>query len=85
MSLNKISDAPMTRIDSQIEQLKGMADRLARLTATNVHHARQLGFFEPPKKEPGEIPTPVVSSMEDAINQLQREIDHLDGSMNLFN
>jgi hypothetical protein len=78
--INKVA----SRIESQTESLKGAADRISRLTATNVLHARQLGFFEPPK-DAGQAPSPVVTTLEDAINQIHREIDSLEGSMNLFN
>lgn len=73
-----------SRIENQTEVLKGAADRIARLTGLNVNHARQLGYFEP--KDAGQTaPMPVITTLDDAINQLHREIDNLEGSMNLFN
>lgn len=83
-NLNAAVPRTTTRIENQTEALKGAADRISRLTARNVEHARQLGYFEPPK-DAGQSPSPVVLTLDDALNQLHREIDSLEGSMNLFN
>jgi len=73
-----------SRIETQTETIKNLTARIERLTETNIQHARQLGYFEPPKDATAGV-SPVQTTMDDAIRSLERAVDHLDGSMNLFN
>lgn len=73
----------MTRIENQVEMVKAMTSRIRGITTRNVEHAHQLGFFEPPKDAVNGV-SPVITSMDDALRELERAVDSLDGSMNLF-
>lgn len=75
-----------TRIEGQVENVKALTRRIVRITDTNIEHAHQLGFFSPPPSN-GSIagaPTPVISSLDDALRELTMAVDNLDGSMNLY-
>lgn len=74
------------RIDHQIESVKTLIDRVDRITHTNTNHAHMLGFHAPPKDiSPNPPPaTPLNLSLDDCIRELQRSVDALDDSMNLF-
>lgn len=75
-----------SRIESQIETVKILTQRISRITNINIEHAHQLGFYSPPAPMPSaNTPTPVVSSLVDAITDLDQAVEHLDESMNLFN
>lgn len=75
-----------TRIESDIEMVNSMTSRINRHTGNIVHIARALGYFEPPKPEPGATAaTPIAPNMQDSLRDLSRAIDGLEGSMNLFN
>lgn len=78
---------PASRIDVQTEQIKGMSTRVARIRSIIVAHARSLGFFELPSTSPRDAvgPTPVINNLSEALAELEREIEHLDGTLNLFN
>jgi hypothetical protein len=75
----------MSRIENDVEQLKRFADRADSITLRILRHARSLGYFEP---QPGDAkvsaPMPVVTTMADAIQQLDRALDHCSGSLNVF-
>lgn len=75
-----------SRIEIQTETLKSITSRITNITHYNIVHARQLGYYEPsPPTNGASAPEPVVSSLDDALRELQRAVDALDGSMNLFN
>lgn len=76
-----------SRIENQTEMVKTLVRKIQRITDTNIQHAHQLGFYSPPSetKPSSGAPTPVTTSLDDAIRDLDQAVDHLDGSMNLFN
>lgn len=75
----------MTRLDHDITRVKAMSISVIRIRDRIVDHARVLGYFEPPPQNPAtSAPTPVVTTLTDALAELDREIDHLSGALNLF-
>jgi hypothetical protein len=78
------TERPMSRIESDIDQVKTMADHVDTITSRIVRHARSLGYFEPPSDAKTNPPTPVVTTLADALQTLMRAIDHASGSLNVF-
>jgi hypothetical protein len=77
-------DRPVSRIENDTDQLKRMVDRVENITNRVVGHARALGYFQPTPPEKSVAPTPVVTSLADALNALDRAIDTCSGSLNVF-
>jgi hypothetical protein len=74
----------ISRIESDVEMLKSMTSHVESATARIVRHARSLGYFEPPSDAKIEKPTPVITTLADALQSLSRAIDHCSGSLNVF-
>lgn len=76
----------MNRIESDIEVIKELTNRLESTTERIVLHARSLGYFEP--QPPGGCTSPglspVITTLADAIQAISRAVDHCSGSLNLF-
>ncbi len=77
-------DRPMSRIENDVETIKRMTERVQDITSRVVRHARSLGYFEPPSKGETSVPTPVTTTLADAITALDRAIDGASGSLNVF-
>lgn len=73
-----------TRIEQDVELVKTMTEHVNRTTERIVQHARALGYFEPPSDKVNAAPTPVITTMYDALQALSRAIDHCSGSLNVF-
>lgn len=78
------ADRPLNRIESNIETLKDQANRLEAMAESIAAHARSLGYFELSSNAKGESPTPVVTTMSDAIMAVQRAVDHCVSALGLF-
>lgn len=79
-----MNKAAMSRIETDVETVKAMIDRLESTTARIVRHARVLGYYEPTPGPAVSAPTPVITTMADALQALGRAIDHCSGSLNVF-
>jgi hypothetical protein len=80
-------DRPASRIEHDVEVLKTLTGKVEHTTQRIIHHARALGYFEPPsdaKAQAPTTPTPVITTLADAIQALDRAIDHCSGSLNVF-
>lgn len=75
---------PASRIESDVELMKAMAQRVEDTTSRIIRHARSLGYFEPPSDAKTGAPMPVVTTMADALQALSWAIDHCSGSLNVF-
>lgn len=73
-----------SRIDNDVEAVKRMADRLESTTERIIRHARTLGYYEPTPESKVQPPTPVVTTLADALAAMDRAIDHCSGSLNVF-
>lgn len=78
------TERAMSRIDNDVTTLKGMIERVEVITSRVVRHTRTLGYFEPPSDAKAEGPQPVITTLADAINALDRALDHCSGSLNVF-
>lgn len=76
----------MSRIENDVETVKKMTGRVEKITEGIVTHARSLGYFEPPSdvKAHTQAPTPVVTTLSDALSALDRALDHCSGSLNVY-
>lgn len=78
------TDRPMSRIESDVEQVKSMTEHVELVTSRIMRHARSLGYFEPPSDAKAGAPMPVVTTLADALQTLMRAIDRASGSLNVF-
>ena len=80
-----INDRPASRIEQDVEIAKKMVGCIEMTTERIIQHARALGYYEPtPDSKIGAAPTPVITTMADALQALDRAIDHCSGSLNVF-
>lgn len=86
MAVNQVAGAERSasRIEHDVELVKTMTENVERTTERVVRHARTLGYFEPPSGGKVDAPTPVVTTLSDALQALGRAIDHCSGSLNVF-
>jgi hypothetical protein len=77
-------NAQASRIEHDVELLKTLIGTVERTTERVVHHARALGYFEPSPEAKTQAPTPVITTLADALQALTRAIDHCSGSLNVF-
>ena len=78
------TDRPVSRIENDVEFVKRLTVTVENTTNRIIGHARALGYFEPPQDTKASAPTPVVTTMADALRTLDHAIDHLSGSLNVF-
>lgn len=76
--------APLSRIEQDVEEIKRMINSVERTTERIIRHARSLGYYEPTPQPSGAAPTPIITSLADALKTLDRAIDHCSGSLNVF-
>lgn len=74
----------ISRIEHDVDTVKKMATRIENTTERIIQHARALGYFEPPSDAKTGTPTPVVTTLADALRDLDKAIDHCSGSLNVF-
>jgi phage-related protein len=76
----------MNRIENDIETIKRITMRLESIHDRIMRNARVLGYFDSPKDigSGASTPTPVVSTLADAINALDRAVDNASGALNVF-
>lgn len=72
-----------SRIENDVELVKEMIGRLEGTTNRIISHARSLGYYEP-KEAPTSAPSPVITTLADALQGLHRALDHCSGSLNVF-
>lgn len=74
----------LSRIESDVESLKSMTNNIEIITERIMRHARSLGYFEPPNDPKVSAPTPVITTLADAMLALERAINHCACSLNVF-
>lgn len=79
-----VSNRPASRIDQDIERIKGFTSHIMNSTTRVTMHARSMGYFEPSSDVKASAPQPVVTTLADALAELGRAIDHHSGSLNVF-
>jgi hypothetical protein len=78
------TDRPVSRIENDVEFVKRLTSTIENTTSRIIGHARALGYFEPPQDAKAQAPSAVVTTMADALRALDHSIDHLSGSLNVF-
>lgn len=78
-------DRPMSRVDALVQQTKLLTDRVRNNTERVIRHTQTLGFFNPPPANAAtSAPTPVITTLEDALRDLDRALDEHAAALNLF-
>lgn len=72
------------RIEGMIEHIRSLTKQVVECQARVQMHARTLGFYEPPNAGSTQSPQPVIDSVSSALDELQKEVNHLSGTLNVF-
>jgi hypothetical protein len=83
-SAGQANNTALSRIESDVENVKRMTTQVELQTEHIIRHARALGYFQPPQDPKAAAPTPVVTSLADALQALGRALDHCSGALNVF-
>jgi hypothetical protein len=77
---------PASRIENDVEVVKALSCRVEAIADLIIRHARALGYFEPTPDQNLKMstPTPVITTLADALRELDRTIDRASGSLNAF-
>lgn len=81
---NTKTERSMSRIDNDVAVVKRMAERVEGITERPMRHAHSLGYFEESKAGNTSTPSPVITTLADALQALERAIDNCSGSLNVF-
>lgn len=74
----------MSRIDHDTERVKELTRRLNATTERILMHARSIGYWtDPPSDKVGQ-PAAVITTLFDALQELERAVDANSGSLNVF-
>lgn len=74
----------LSRIEADVESVKRMTSSVELLTERVMRHARSLGYFGAPDDPKESGPTPVITTLADALSALDRAITTAGGSLNVF-
>lgn len=77
-------DAPMSRIDNQVERLKSLKRQLEIIEARVMRNARSLGFFVDSPAPANSTISPVISDVETALNELEQQINNVSCALNVY-
>lgn len=78
------ANRPASRIEADIEQVKTLTLLVDNMIDRIIRHARALGYYQPTPDAATQAPTPVVTTLADALQALTRSVDHCSGSLNVF-
>lgn len=83
--LAETPDRPVSRIHSDVEEVKKLTTRIETITERIIRHSQALGYFEPPPLNPAtSTPTPVITNLANALQALDRAVDAACGALNVF-
>ena len=74
----------ISRIQADTSALLTMVQRLKACEARVARHAMSLGYFQATPETGNAKPTPVSTTMVDALADMDRAIDSLSGALTLF-
>lgn len=77
-------DRPMSRIDNDVMTVKGFTQRTRDVSERIIRHAQTLGYYNPQPSTSTTGPTPIITTLSDALMELDRAMDELSGALNLF-
>lgn len=79
------AERPMSRIDNDVNTIKGITQRVRNSAERLLRHTQTLGYYNaPPAQTTGAVPSPVITTLSDALIDLDRAMDELASSLNLF-
>lgn len=79
------SDTKASRIEHDASRIRELADRIHGSKRRLIGHARKLGYFQDtPEAGASAKISPVSSTLLDAITDLERAVEELSGSLNVF-
>jgi hypothetical protein len=81
---NAATDRSASRIEHDVELVKTMIEGIERTTDRIIRHARALGYYEPTPESKLSAPSPVITTLADALQALGLALDHCSGSLNVF-
>ena len=79
-----VTERSASRIEHDVELVKTMTGFVERTTEQIIQHARAMGYYEPTPESKVNAPTPVITTLADALQSLSHAIDHCSGSLNVF-
>jgi len=74
----------MSRIDHDIERVKELTRRVNGTTERILMHARSIGYWSDPPSDKINQPAAVITTLFDALQELERAVDANSGSLNVF-
>lgn len=85
-SANTAAEVKGSRINSDVERILSLARKIDSADSRVMRHVRALGYDGPPTDSPeiGGKVSPISNSLQSALNDLERSVDSLNGSLNLF-
>jgi hypothetical protein len=83
-STGQAANAVASRIESDTEAVKTMVSHVDIISERIVRHARSLGYYQPTPDVKVSAPSPVITTLADALQALNRAIDNCSGSLNVF-
>lgn len=81
---NKAVATERSRIENDVEAVKRMKDRMEDTTQRIIRHARSMGYYEPTPEAKIQAPAAVITTMSDALRELDRAINSCSDSLNVF-
>lgn len=73
-----------SRVEADIEQMKTLTLHVDNIADRIIRHARALGYYQPTPETASVAPTPVITTLADALQALSRAVDYCSGSLNVF-
>lgn len=85
-SMNTAAEVKGSRINSDVERILWLARKVDDAQSRVMRHVHALGYDAPPTdgaESNGKV-SPISNSLQSALNDLERSVDGLNGSLNLF-
>lgn len=83
-SVGRDINTAASRIENDVEALKRMVGRVEVIMERTIRHARALGYYQPQPEDAKIAPTPVITTLADALQALDRAIDNASGALNVY-
>lgn len=83
-SATPATERAASRIENDVERVKTMTSRVDIIVAGIVRHARSLGYYEPTPSAGNTAPSAVITTLSDALRELDRALDNGSEALNLF-
>lgn len=77
-------DRVASRVELNVDAIKELINRIDQNTDRIIGHSRALGYYELPPANGAIAPTPVITTLSDAISAMDRAADRLSAALNVF-